>query len=392
MTHAGQTTSRRIGLLAPFGQPVRGVSPYADQLAAALDTLPGLDIRKLDLLEPYPAFAHPGGKAAGPRRDGIRWARPGSYRLACPSGLDLLHIQYWTRISLPIFVSAARRAKGYGIPIVVTLHNTRPHEAIPGFRSLENRLLRLADRVIIHHEKLRTDLMERGVTASVTVIPHGITSTESQTQAVSASNTDGAYVLAFGNIRPYKGFDVLLDAWEEARTAVPRHSLVLAGRLWTGSGNAFASAAGRVLGLTDYSRRLAARLATTKPSERIRFLNGFLPDEELDELIRGASVAVFPYRQFAAQSGAACRAAGLGTVILVSDIGALPDLVADADAQVAPPGDAKALARKLVAILGSQNGTRELRKAQMNHIRHFAWRDVAMSHAAMYEETLRTRC
>jgi glycosyltransferase involved in cell wall biosynthesis len=315
---------------------------------------------------------------------------PHSWRDGAPPHLNVLHIQYWTPITLPILLTAAYNARRANARIVVTVHNTQPHENIPGITALEERLLKRCDRLIIHHESLCTPLLERGIDVPVSVIPHGVSLGQPPgcCEVAPPIKPAGKYVLAFGNVRPYKGLEVLLEAWERIGHQFPGYELVVAGRLWSGGRNPFSMAVGQILGMTRYARGLRERLEQAERTGRVRFMNGFLEDEELDTLIAGATVTAFPYRRFSAQSGAACRAAGQGTPLLVTNVGALAHLVPDQETQVARPNDPCDLASKLSALLQSLERSSEIRSSQFEHIRRFAWNRIAEQHARLYHELL----
>ena len=86
-------------------------------------------------------------------------------------------------------------------------------------------------------------------------------------------------ILCFGLIRPYKGVDVLLEAFRSIEGA----------ELWV---------VGRPLGMSlDPLRELAARAAG-----RVRFVPRFVSDRELPAYFRRADLVVLPHRD-AEQSG-----------------------------------------------------------------------------------------
>src|SRR5207245_1951948 len=101
-------------------------------------------------------------------------------------------------------------------PLVLTAHDIRSREPRPGQRRAEPRLYRHFDAVIVHSRRGRERLVdELGVDpARVHVIPHGafVHLTEGEDVA-PRFHTELPVVLLFGLLRPYKGIELLLEAW-----------------------------------------------------------------------------------------------------------------------------------------------------------------------------------
>ncbi len=131
-------------------------------------------------------------------------------------------------------------------------------------------------------------------------------------------------MLCFGLLRPYKGLDVLLEAWREIEGAelwiagMPRMDLARAAR---------GRAAGGALAATLPQRRRDARAHA-----------------------QGRACVVLPYREID-QSGVAFAALGAGLPLLLSDVGGFPELAATGAARTFPDGDAPALADALRELL-----------------------------------------
>lgn len=205
-------------------------------------------------------------------------------------------------------------------PLVATIHDPVPHpgSAHPGIvrEKIERRWNRQADLLIVHGEKLAE--LIRPEKRPVAVVPHG-TEPADEPYPVPAEPT----VVLFGRLEPYKGVDVLLAAMDHVWRVRPGVTLEVAG---TGP------EAGRV-----------------PKHPRIRTSGGYLPEAEVDAMFRRATLAVLPYLA-GSQSGVGSLAAGRGIPAVVSDVGALPELVVDRSL-VVPPGDPGELAAALLRHL-----------------------------------------
>jgi glycosyltransferase involved in cell wall biosynthesis len=140
-------------------------------------------------------------------------------------------------------------------------------------------------------------------------------------------------LVAVGRLIPIKGLDVLLEAVRRAQTEVPGLTLELAG-----SG-----------ALEAELRRLAPRGTT--------FLGHVSP---VEPLLERNAIAVVPSRG-EGFGMVALEAAERGRAAIVSDVGGLPEIVADGETGlVVPPEDPEALARAIVALASDPERVRTM--------------------------------
>ena len=133
-------------------------------------------------------------------------------------------------------------------------------------------------------------------------------------------------VLCFGLVRPYKGIDVLLEAFREFEGV----------ELW-------------IVGMPrmplDALEALAARCRAT-----VRFVPRFITDPEIPAYFSRADLVVLLPRDRAVRR--ALHGARVRTPIVASDVGGFGEVAAETGAlRVVPPGDAPALARALAELL-----------------------------------------
>jgi glycosyltransferase involved in cell wall biosynthesis len=163
-------------------------------------------------------------------------------------------------------------------------------------------------------------------------------------------------LLLFGRLEQYKGVEVLLEGMRLVWEQRPDVRLVVAG-------------AGQ-----------AARLVPD--DERVSLIPRYIPESEVDELLAGASLMILPYTQ-ASQSGVGALAIAAGVPVVVSDLGALPELACD-PSFVFEPGNPRALADTILRHL--DHGT-EVRRAVLRHAQtHFSWERAAQLSTELYRE------
>ena len=138
--------------------------------------------------------------------------------------------------------------KTLGKKIVLTVHNVNQARR-DAKDSMLNRLTlriqyRLADHIFVHTEAMKKELLEdfqvRG--GAVTVIPFGINNAVPHTDltTVAAKRQLGVKdgekaILFFGRLRPYKGLEHLLAAYQQLTTRRADYRLIIAGEPKKGS-------------------------------------------------------------------------------------------------------------------------------------------------------------
>lgn len=368
----------RILLVGPTHPHGGGIVHYTHSLANALAALPGVQVTLLSYTELFPRLLYRGPSAQSsqampldPRvqvRKVLHYGNPLAWRAAARlvAGADAVHLQVWTPFLSPSMEPLLRAARRRGARTVATLHNVQPHDRAHRLvNPMTRRLLRHADRVLVHSDRLVAACTERlGVPAdAVRVVPHGVYEGFMSGRWTRASArkelgyADGdLVVLAFGAIRPYKGLQFAIDAL--ARLPA-EFKLLVAGKAWG-----------------DW-QEYQARIDAHGLGPRVKAVVAFIPDDEVERYMRAADVAVMPYVEFEAQSGAASAAVGAGVPVIVSRVGSLPDLTQPE--WVVPPGDAAALAAKLEEFAAADP------RPRAPDLSEAAWPAVARRTLAIYE-------
>jgi glycosyltransferase involved in cell wall biosynthesis len=126
----------------------------------------------------------------------------------------------------------------------------------------------------------------------------------------------------------------------------------------------------------------AARLVPDDP--RISLISRYISEHEVDDLLADASLVVLPYTQ-ASQSGIGLLAIARGVPVVVSDLGALPELTYD-PSFIAEAGNQRALAE---AILRHLDDGAEVRGAVLRHAQaRFSWDLAAQLSTDLYRELI----
>lgn len=245
-------------------------------------------------------------------------------------------------------------------PRVLTMHNVIRRETVD---------LRLASRMdaVIVHTRHGAELL--GDAANVHVIPHGAfehltRQADERPLPAELAEVERPVVLYFGVIRPYKGVDVLLEAFQRVEDA----------ELWV---------VGRPLGVS------VERLRRIAPAGRVRFVDRYVSDAELPAFFRRADVLALPHRNVDV-SGVLFAGLAFGKAMVMSDVGGFRELVADHGAGLlVPPDDPDALAAAIGGLLADPGERRRLEERAAAAAKGpYSWDRIAEQTTAVYEQVL----
>lgn len=287
-----------------------------------------------------------------------------AYRRAARAA-DVVHFQWLTVQHVDGHLLPRRRSESGGRrPLVLTAHDVLPREPRPGQLSAQRRLYERFDAVVVHsthgRERLTGELaIDPG---RVHVIPHGVFAHLADVpQQPSPFQTDRQVVLCFGLMRPYKGIDVLLDAWSGIDDA----------ELW----------------IAGMPRMDISRLRAVAPPN-VRFVPRFITDPELPAYFQRADLVVLPYRKID-QSGVLFTALAFGKPLLLSNVGGFPEVAATGAARTVPPGDPIALRKTLQELLGDPAALATLAsRARDAAGGKYAWGTIAKRTLDLYRSLL----
>jgi glycosyltransferase involved in cell wall biosynthesis len=294
---------------------------------------------------------------------------------------DIVHVQFlpMLRSPLPIDLWFVRFCRWRGARIVLTVHDLLPHDTAEQYKHLYRRLYASMDALICHSAHIKTRLeQEFGLAPeAITIIPHGpffydLPQTDSTVGSTAALRQlglepDQQMVLWQGIIFPYKGVDLLLEAWKHVEEQSPNLVLVV-----LGNGDPILTAS-----LEDHARRLAL--------QRVRFHFRFCSVEDLVAAYRAALTVIYPYRAITT-SGALATGLALGKPIIAANLPVFRELLThESNALLVDPTDPEALAAAITR-LASDPTLRDSLSTSVRSMRFGSesWRHIAIETAALY--------
>jgi glycosyltransferase involved in cell wall biosynthesis len=233
---------------------------------------------------------------------------------------DVIHVQYLPMLMSPLpidlwFIKLCHRR---GSKIVLTVHDLLPHDTGETHKQTFHDLYHMVDGIICHSDSIRTRLQaEFSVPEEkISVIPHGpffydLPATAPEETLRNFDLQPGKlFVLWQGIIFPYKGIDLLLDAWQQVEANDVDACLLIVG---TGAPE-----------FAEQIREQIARLGLKHVKLHLRFIS----TEELVAVYRAADIVVYPYRAITT-SGALATGLALGKTIVASDLTVFRELLTD---------------------------------------------------------------
>lgn len=215
---------------------------------------------------------------------------------------------------------------------VLTVHNVLPHEAHSTAQARAyGRAYRLAHVCVVHTARMAEDLAREHAVPRERIVhmPHGLEPLPASAVARSAATRGPVLrLLAFGNLAPYKGLDLVLEA---LRSLPPRFGLHIAGYCQD----------------DRLRRQVRDALATHPAATRITWHDAYVPEESVSALFAQADVLVLPYRRID-ESGVRLQALRHGVPVIAAHVGAFADDVHPPLGITFEPGSAAALAQALL--------------------------------------------
>lgn len=239
--------------------------------------------------------------------------------------------QWWTATVLHTYLTLAVVARLCGAHLIVEFHEVQDTGEVRlpfvgayarlGLRSL----LRLADGCLLHSEYDRAQLSAHYGLSGLRqeIAPHGPYDHYSgdaagseefagARAAVSAPRTPGVTnILFFGTIRPYKGLEDLVAAFDALEAdEVAGYRLTIVGETWEG-----------------WTLPLV-QAAQSRHATRITIVNDYVPDDVVGAAFAHADLVVLPYHR-SSSSGPLHVAMSCGLPVVLARVGGLVEAAAD---------------------------------------------------------------
>jgi glycosyltransferase involved in cell wall biosynthesis len=239
-----------------------------------------------------------------------------------------------------------------GKKIALTAHNVNQARRDSN-DSILNRLTlriqyRLADHMFVHTQKMKSELLaDFGVRErAVTVIRHPINNAFPDTDLTPPEakrrlgiKDSEKTILFFGRIRPYKGLEHLLAAFQQLLTSHKNYRLIIASEPKKGS--------------EKYLEEIQQTINRIDNEGRILQKIKFIPDEDIELYFKAADVLVLPYTNIF-QSGVLFLGYSFGLPVVATDVGSFKEeIIEGTTGFICGPADPSGLAKTLEVYFAS---------------------------------------
>ena len=368
--------------------PIKGNAYYSMRLAQHMSKR--LKVIFVAFKKMYPDFLYPGGVEDNDpnfqviESETLRIERIITYynplswlKAAFLARTKVVHMQWWSLPLAPIYIVMLLLFRAARRKVVFTVHNVMPHERRILDKFVNKMVLSFGSAFIVHSAKNKLDLIKNFKMPEkhvhiVHMPVHDMYRTGGKSswevRAALGIDSDRKIILSFGNIRPYKGIDLLINGMPRILEMVPNAHLVIAGQDWG-----------------DWNETYGIMIKDAGISGNVTTRLDYIPMSEVGHLFEIADLVVLPYHHFDAQSGVGNIALSFDKPIVVSKVGGLPDLVKDERA-IFEPGDVDQMAERIAKILTDQTIYAKLVHDSVALRNDFSWERAIDKTLRIYEE------
>lgn len=259
-------------------------------------------------------------------------------RYAATAEPRILHILWNSKVEIFDRTLLMAYYKVLGKKVALTAHNVNQARR-DGKDSWLNRLTlrtqyHLADHLFVHTQKMKAELVDefRVRESAVTVIRHPINDAFPNTELSPAEakrrlglKAEEKAILCFGRIKPYKGIEILIEAFRPLAERDRSYRLVIAGQVQRGN--------------EAYLELLRQAAARELENGQILLKTQFIPDEEMEVYLKAADALVLPYKEIF-QSGVLFLGYSFGLPVIATDVGSFrEEIVEGTTGYLCRPGD-----------------------------------------------------
>lgn len=296
------------------------------------------------------------------------------YRYIKHSKCDVVHYQFFRRKEEVLFF---KFLKWRGVKLIVTAHNVLPHENSKIDYLLKSIVYQNANAIIVHSGFIKDKLIQNFSQdpKKINVIPHGnfdiylpltdMTSEEARS-SLSLDMSDDV-LLFFGFIRPYKGVDLLLKAFEKAAEKDLNLKLIIAGSE------------------QEVKKSLFTEINENKFNDRILPFLSYIPNEDIVKYFKAADIVVLPYNDID-HSGIIHLAYSFGKAVLGTNVGDFKEVIInDKSGKVLNGKSPAELSETITEMFKDKDKLYEMgRYAKLLSETKYSWHDISRQTIQLY--------
>ncbi len=388
MSAADGSRLRRIALIGNSPPRLCGIATFtADMHAGLLAAFPDLIVDIYAMNDRGARYDYPAEVVCSIEQDDLVDYARAAHRINA-SGADIVCVQH----EYGIFGGAAgayllKLLDRVTAPVVVTLH-TVLERPTPEQRSVIDALVRRAAKLVVMAEKGRQILRDvHGVSDDrMIVVPHGVPDralSDGEEEKAKFGLSGRRVLLTFGLLSPNKGIETVIRAMPAIAARHPDAFYVVLGathpHLVAREGEA-------------YRESLIALADELGVSAHLRFVDGFVKQDELLDYLAAADIYVTPYLNEAQiVSGTLSYAIALGRPVVSTPYWSAVELLAEGLGTLVAFGDSAGFGERIVDLLDHPDQRREMSRRAWLKGRSMIWPEFARAYVEIFQEALRTQ-
>lgn len=378
----------RIALIGNAPPRLCGIATFTrDVRAALLTAFPDIALDLYAMDDPGSSHCYGPEVICAIRQDEI-----GDYRVAAQrindSGADVVLVQHEYGIfGGPSGAHVVKLLDRIEAPVVVTLHTVLEHPTADQ-RVVIEALARRASTLIVMAEKGREILCRvHGIPGTrIAVVPHGVPDRPLVSSIPLKARFGFAgrrVLLTFGLLSPNKGIETMIRALPAIAAAHPEILYVVLGathpHLVAREGETY----------RDSLLALAGELGV---SGAVRFVDGFLAQDELLDYLQAADIYVTPYMtETQITSGTLAYAVALGKPVVSTPFWHAAELLGDGTGSLVPFGDSRRFAEEIITLLDDPARLAAVGARAYAAGRGMIWSKLAQSYLAICADAVRRK-
>lgn len=273
---------------------------------------------------------------------------------------DLVIIKYWLPFMGPCFGTILRQIKrNKHTKVICILDNVIPHESRPGDTPFTRYFIKPIDGFIAMSQKVLDDINEFDQHKPKLLTPHplfdGFGDRLPRKLALDKLGLEQEfkYILFFGFVRKYKGLDLLIEAFNDARFKDEKIKLIIAGEYYADKAY-----------YADLIRKY-------RLSEKIVEFQKFITDSEVSNYFSASDLVVQPYKA-ATQSGVTQIAYHFNKAMIVTDVGGLAEICPDGKVGYVVQANPTAIADAILKYF-NETDKEQMQKHILEEKKKYSW-------------------
>jgi len=268
-----------------------------------------------------------------------------------------------------------------GCRVIYTAHNPFPHEPKAGDFRKYCRIYQKVDHIIALTHYTRNEITAHcGIsTEKISVLPHGDYEAlfsqyginNNLAKEIQQKAGDRKIIAFLGHIRPYKGLEVFINAFELIKQRMPDSFFLIAGSVLVGN-----------------KKNWEEKLAKSCNSDDLWADLRFVPVEDIKAYLSVINVLVQPYIS-ASQSGNTVMAYAAGVPVISTNMGGLAEMTENGKTgYVIAPSSPEAIADAVSKCFEGNNYEKISQNASRAAVEPFNWEKIAEQTAAVYRQVM----